>query len=535
MGVCGSKDSLAYNNPRRRGDGQEETSLTRGKRSSRKGNVDSSGSATGVGAPGTTASQGEVDAALIPPSAPGSPGLNAAALPAGQPGKPSPAALILQKTIDNCTRLDTLSEDVLKTTTSNIISLSHNGTYSMRRELVLQALSHLLRFAVDSIHAEMGASSALPNNTTATDTENTVTTPDGGALNTRTSAKSGVTNSPPVNSTTSSTHRESREVVVRAISQLVRCSRSDPLPVTTTSHPEVLLMVVSLLNGTGEATRPPSSALTLMHTCDLLRYTISTVADREAAVTEGVLPLLQEIIGFSTQLDSENDLVKSAFQALLAISPTGDNGVFDLIYECLAKYFFHSSVVTPALASIMSISCTPEGIVYLIETEVCDLVNKSVTLFKDHKAIHAYAKRVLRNQQKAGPDYAGSPSLLHSQTLSQNVSQNISQSQSQSQNLNSTLHMSGAPAGNLNMNNGPSLRVSGATNGHGNGHTSQVVSRSMSTGIAAPHTFGTNSSRATPGVTQQVSAAHGDLNSSRGVSGANFNAMATLTQNESDV
>jgi hypothetical protein len=71
--------------------------------------------------------------------------------------------------------------------------------------------------------------------------------------------------------------------------------------------------------------------------------------DRYLVTALGAVEVLSKVIAFSIHLDADNELVKSAFQALLAIGPDGSWNVLDTVLVNMRNNFFHSSVVTPAL------------------------------------------------------------------------------------------------------------------------------------------------------------------------------------------
>lgn len=184
-----------------------------------------------------------------------------------------------------------------------------------------------------------------------------------------------------------------REAIIRAISQLARCSRGDAHRLHAAKDQGVVSLAINVI-ARGCRTE---WAYVCMHGCDLLRYLLGNDEDGEKVKQMGAVALLGNVIGFSIQLDADNELVKSAFQALLAIGPDGSGQVFEIVVECMREYFFHSSVVTPALASLMAMSSEPQGAIRVMEQNLVPSIKKALELHQNSTTMRAYGKRIFTN------------------------------------------------------------------------------------------------------------------------------------------
>lgn len=207
-----------------------------------------------------------------------------------------------------------------------------------------------------------------------------------------------------------------KEGAIRAISQLARCSRQDPHRLTATKHKDLLNFALHIL----ASSLDKANVVILMHACDLMRYLIATDSDRDALLTGNAVPLLKSVIDFSVNLDGDNDLVKSAFQVLLSLGPNGENHVFEVVTESIVTHFFHSSVTTPAVASLMSISGDPTASQRIYDSGILSVIQKAVDVHKENTNIRNYSRRIASNLQH----YVIGPSNNNNSTTAMNPASN---------------------------------------------------------------------------------------------------------------
>ncbi len=230
-------------------------------------------------------------------------------------------------------------EDVLNNNCSTIVMISHHGTEAHRKALMAGALQPLLT----AFHRVQSSST--------------------------------------------------RDGIIRAISQMTRCSRGESQRLTATQNPEMMAFVLDIL----KSRLDKNHVFVLMHTCDLLRYLLASDEDRAVGVKADCVGLLSTVVSFTTTLDGDNDLVKSAFQVMLALGPAGENGVFEAITSAMTQYFFFSSVLTPALASLLTVSTSPIAAHKIFKSGIIGIIQKAVEVHKENQNMRIYSKRIAAN------------------------------------------------------------------------------------------------------------------------------------------